>query len=148
MPTSAPMIYLADNWPAAFRGHLFTFNMHGLRANQEILERTGSGYVGHHGQDCLFMADKWFRGIDLGYGPDGGVFAIDWSDTGECHESTGVHRTSGRIFKITYGKPKPVDVSDMSKLDSAALVKLHEHLQRMVRPPGTKRIGRPCRCRR
>ncbi|HZK82587.1 MAG TPA: PVC-type heme-binding CxxCH protein, partial [Humisphaera sp.] len=121
------MIYLADNWPAAFRGHLFTFNMHGLRANQEILERTGSGYVGHHGKDCLFMADKWFRGIDLGYGPDGGVFAIDWSDTGECHESTGVHRTSGRIFKITYGKPKTVDVSDMSKLDSAALVKLHEH---------------------
>ena len=53
----------------------------------------------------LFAADPWFRGIDLGYGPDGGVFVLDWSDTGECHEHNGVHRTSGRIYKVTYGQP-------------------------------------------
>src|SRR5207245_2372909 len=96
------MIYLGDNWPAKYRGHLFTVNLHGRRANQEILERHGSGYVGHHGQDFLVAADPWFRGMELSYGPDGGVFLLDWSDTGECHESTGVHRTSGRIYKITY----------------------------------------------
>ncbi len=100
------MFYLGDNWPAEYRDHLFTWNMHGRRANQEIIERSGSGYVGKHGTDILLAEDKWFRGMELGYGPDGGVFALDWSDTGECHDSTGVHRTSGRIFKITYeGKP-------------------------------------------
>src|SRR5436190_11610449 len=41
------MIYLGDNWPAEYRGNLFTMNLHGRRANREILERTGSGYVGH-----------------------------------------------------------------------------------------------------
>ena len=43
------MIYLADDWPARFHGKLFTFNFHGRRANQEILVRQGSGYVGQHG---------------------------------------------------------------------------------------------------
>ncbi len=121
------MIYQGDNWPAEYRGHLFTFNMHGLRANQEILERSGSGYVGHHGKDMLQAEDKWFRGIDLGYGPDGGVFGLDWSDTGECHDHTGVHRTSGRIFKVTYGEPKLNGPSDLTKLSASELVKLHAH---------------------
>lgn len=30
------------------------------------------------------------------------MMVIDWSDTGECHEQTGVHRTSGRIYKVIY----------------------------------------------
>ena len=121
------MIYLGDNWPAEYRGHLFTLNLHGLRANQEILERQGSGYVGHHGQDFFIAGDPWFRGMEIGYGPDGGVFVLDWSDTGECHESTGVHRTSGRIFKITYGDPKPVPAFDLARLEAGELVKLQAH---------------------
>ena len=128
------MFYQGDNWPAEYRGHLFTWNMHGRRANQEIIERSkmadgrpGSGYVGKHGTDILLAEDKWFRGLDLDYGPDGGVFAIDWSDTGECHDSTGVHRTSGRIFKITYGEPKRVEPFDLAKMSQSELVKLHTH---------------------
>jgi deoxyribose-phosphate aldolase len=34
------------------------------------------------------------------------------ASVGECHEATGVHRTSGRIYKITYGEPKRVEVGD------------------------------------
>jgi len=121
------MIYLGDNWPAEYRGHLFTWNMHGRRANQEILERSGSGYVGRHGTDVFLAEDKWFRGLELSCGPDGGVFALDWSDTGECHDSTGVHRTSGRIFKITAGDPQRPGAGDLAKLSSRELVKLHTH---------------------
>ncbi|MFM8469901.1 MAG: PVC-type heme-binding CxxCH protein [Limisphaerales bacterium] len=121
------MIYQGDNWPAQYRGRLFTLNMHGRRANQEILERKGSGYVGKHGQDLFIVPDKWFRGMELTYGPDGGVYVADWSDTGECHDSTGVHRTSGRIYKITYGEPKRPAVSDLTKLSVAELVRLHTH---------------------
>ncbi len=121
------MIYLGDNWPAEYRGKLFTWNMHGRRANQEILERSGSGYVGHHGKDILLAEDKWFRGMELSYGPDGGVFALDWSDTGECHNANGVSRTSGRIFKITYGNPKRVEPFDLAKSDSRELAKQHTH---------------------
>lgn len=121
------MIYLGDNWPAEYRGRLFTLNLHGRRMNQEILERSGSGYVAKHGEDTFFFNDGWFRGLDLSYGPDGGVFVLDWSDTGECHEHTGVHRTSGRIYKIIYGEPKPSSNFNLTELSVTELVKLHQH---------------------
>ena len=121
------MIYLGDNWPADYRGRLLTLNMHGRRANVERLEREGSGYVARHEPDTLFAADPWFRGIDLSYGPDGGVFVLDWSDTGECHDHTGVHRSSGRIFKVTHGEPQRVTIPDLSKLPTADLLALLSH---------------------
>ncbi len=97
------LIYNGDTWPEAYRGKLMTINMHGMRVNVERLERTGTGYVGKHEPDFLISKDPFFRGTDLSVGPDGNVTLIDWSDTGECHESTGVHRDSGRIYKIRYG---------------------------------------------
>ncbi len=100
------MIYQADQWPEKYRNKLFTLNMHGRRANVERLERNGSGYVGKHEPDVFLSDDPWFRGIEISTGPDGSGFILDWSDTGECHESTGVHRTSGRIFRISYGESK------------------------------------------
>jgi putative membrane-bound dehydrogenase-like protein len=124
---SGTMIYLADQWPAEYRGRLLTLNMHGRRANVEKLERHGSGYVAGHDPDTLFAADPWFRGIELGYGPDGSVFILDWSDTGECHEATGVHRTSGRIFRVSYGKPAPQVTKDVTKCSEKELVELHRH---------------------
>src|SRR5436190_3012476 len=119
------MVYLGDNWPAQYRGNFFTLNFFGRRANQELLERLGSGYVARHGTDCFFFGDPWFRGMDLSYGPDGGVFVLDWSDTGECHETTGVHRTSGRIYKITYGEAKRAEVGNVAQLNARELVQLH-----------------------
>ena len=136
------MIYLGDNWPDAYRGKLYMLNYFGRRANQEILERSGSGYVGKHGDDCLFFGDGWFRGIDLGYGPDGGVYVLDWSDTGECHENTGVHRTSGRIYKITYGQPKPPTVGDLVEARNQRPGQAPPSQERMVRAASTPTIGR------
>ncbi len=121
------MIYLADQWPAAYRDKLFTLNFHGRRVNVDRLERSGSGYVGRHEPDIFFAADPWFRGIDLSYGPDGSVFVLDWSDTGECHEHDGVHRSSGRIYRFTYGEPPRLDIHDVSKLGEHDLVALHSH---------------------
>lgn len=100
---SGMMIYQSDNWPKEYRNQLFTLNLHGQRINQDHLEREGAGFVGKHGQDVVHWNDPWFRGIELSSGPDGSVYVIDWSDIGECHENDGVHRTSGRIYRISYG---------------------------------------------
>lgn len=121
------MIYLADQWPEPYQQKLFTLNFHGRRVNVERLERDGSGYAGRHEPDMLFAADAWFRGIDLSYGPDGSVFVLDWSDTGECHEHEGVHRTSGRIYRVTYGEPARPGVRDVATLGERELVELHLH---------------------
>jgi putative membrane-bound dehydrogenase-like protein len=126
---SGLMIYLGDNWLAQYRNELFTLNFHGRRINQDHLDRQGSGYAGRHRPDLVKFADPWFRGVDLAYGPDGGVFVLDWSDTGECHENDadGVHRETGRIFKITYGTVHKPGVSDVSKLPDLELVRLQLH---------------------
>lgn len=118
------MIYQGDNWPDEYRGRLFTLNFHGRRINVERLERQGSGYVGRHDRDLLTVGDPWFRGMDLIEGPDGGVYISDWSDTGECHDNDGVHRSSGRIYKVTYGEPKPPAFGDLTKLADEKLVPL------------------------
>ncbi|QDS93615.1 Cytochrome c [Roseimaritima multifibrata] len=99
------MIYQGTQWPVKYHNKLFTVNMHGLRVNVERLERQGAGYVGRHEPDFLISKDPFFRGLDIRTGPDGHAYVIDWSDTGECHDSTGVHRTSGRIFRLAYSSP-------------------------------------------
>lgn len=106
------MIYQGTQWPEQYRDRLYTLNMHGLRANQERLDRDGSGYLAKHEPDLFIVADKWFRGMEMTAGPDGSVYVADWSDTGECHERNGVHRRSGRIYRIAYEpndgkKPSP-----------------------------------------
>jgi len=121
------MVYLGDNWPKEYRDRFYMINMHGRRLNSEILERHASGYIARHGKDLVISSDPWFRPIEVTYGPDGGVYIIDWSDTGECHENNGVHRTSGRIYKITYGTPKFPGPFDLSRKSNTELVELHRH---------------------
>jgi len=121
------MIYQGDNWPEEYRGGVFTVNLHGLRLNQDKLVRQGAGYVGKHAADLAITTDEWFRGIELTYGPDGGVYIIDWSDVGECHENDGVHRTTGRIYKLTHGKPAAIKNLDLSEEPNAVLLALQGH---------------------
>lgn len=122
------MIYLGNNWPDEYRGRIFMCNTHGRRMNQNILERSGSAYVGKRAPDLFFANQPWFRGVSVLYGPDGGVFISDWTDFGECHDNDGVHRSSGRIFKMTYGKPALSRESlAMLQGDHEMLAQLHLH---------------------
>src|SRR5882762_6387563 len=101
---SGLMIYLGAHWPAEYQGQVFALNFHGRRVNEDLLQGHGSGYVARHGPDFMKFQDPWFRGVDLDYGADGQVSVLDWSDTGECHENDadGVHRETGRIYKVSY----------------------------------------------
>jgi putative heme-binding domain-containing protein len=130
------MIYQGDNWPSQYRDKLMTLNLHGRRVNVEAIERKGSALVMKHQPDILKSDDQWFRGIELSQGPDGAVTILDWSDIGECHDQDGIHRTTGRIFKVGYGNPKQPGV-DFAKATPAELVELqrskNEWLVRMAR---------------
>ena len=87
-------------WPHRLHGRLLTLNFHGRRINVDRLDPEGSGFVGRHDPDLAFFGDPWFRGIDLVPLAADRVAILDWSDTGECHEHTGVHRSSGRIYLL------------------------------------------------
>lgn len=118
------MIYRGTQWPEQYWNKLLTLNFHGRRANVERLDREGSAIIGKHEPDVFLFGDPWFRAIDISQGPDGAAYVLDWSDFGECHDSDGVHRTSGRIYKIKYGTEKPAPLPDLSKLDGESLVKM------------------------
>ncbi|WDQ15577.1 PVC-type heme-binding CxxCH protein [Rhodopirellula sp. P2] len=106
------MIYQESTWPTEYQDDLYTLNFHGRRANRERLEPHGTGYVGKHEKDFFLSGDVWFRGMEMSAGPDGNVIVLDWADLGECHEHSGVHRSSGRIFQIRYEVGTPDDVAD------------------------------------
>ncbi len=131
------MIYQGTNFPPEYRGKVFMNNLHGHRVNVDRIEREGSGYAARHEPDFMKMDDPWFRATEIQYGPDGGVYILDWCDIGECHEEDGVHRTSGRIYKITYGDPVKPAETDLTKLSGEELAKLqlsdNEWLVRMSR---------------
>jgi putative membrane-bound dehydrogenase-like protein len=124
---SGTLIYLGDNFPKEYYGTLFTCNIHGNRVNNDSLERKGSGWVAKHRPDFFKANDPWFRGVALAMGPDGDMYIADWSDTGECHDYEQVHRQSGRIYKVVYGKPAMQRAMDIAKLSNTELAKLADH---------------------
>ncbi|MCF3649388.1 PVC-type heme-binding CxxCH protein [Synoicihabitans lomoniglobus] len=124
------MIYLGDNWPEIYRDHLFTHNLHGHQLNQQHNVPDGSGYETlHAGFDLMFAPDTTFMAVDLQYGPDGGVYVIDWCDHQHCHSPREDiwERHNGRIYRMTWSdtwQPAPVDLGAMSDLELAGL---HTH---------------------
>ncbi len=119
------MVYLGDNWPQRYRNSIFMNNIHGNRVNMDRLVRRGSGYMGRHGDDFLMANDRWFRGINLRYGPDGTVYLIDWYDQNACHRVNPEiwDRSNGRVYNISYGVAdrKAVDLESMDDAELAAL---------------------------
>lgn len=122
------MIYLGDNWPEQWRNRLLTNNIHGHRLNvEDLTTRRGSGYRVDHLPNFLYSHDKRFMAVNLRYGPDGGVYMIDWYDQQNCHTPREVwDRSNGRIYKLTHGKPKPAKV-DIAAASDEQLVEYHLH---------------------
>jgi putative membrane-bound dehydrogenase-like protein len=124
------MVYLGDNWPEIYRDRIFTHNLHGRQMNHQEAVRQGSGYeVFHAGHDILHAPDETYVAVDLQYGPDGAVYAIDWSDRQHCHNpATEIwDRSNGRLYRMAWAETfRPVAVNLAAKTD-AELVALHAH---------------------
>lgn len=114
------LIYHGQNFPPEWRGQIFMCNTHGRRVNVNRLIRNGAGYVGSRAPDFLTVNSDWFRGVELRCGPRGCLYVSDWSDYGECHDHDGVHRTSGRIYRINYeGLPAYADSAHVDEVGTA-----------------------------
>lgn len=124
------MIYLGDNWPAIYRNHLFTHNLHGHQINHQRNVRSGSGYETFHGgSDMLFSANPTYLPVDLRTGPDGAVYSIDWSDTQHCHNPrTEVwDRSNGRVYRMQWAATYQPRSVNLRSLDDLGLAELHTH---------------------
>lgn len=125
---SDAMIYLGDRWPEKYRGSVFLSNIHGRRLNRDRIVQDDPTLPirAVHAPDFLRTDDPWFRAVSLVTGPSGDVVFSDWSDQGECHDRDGVHRTSGRLYRLSYGPPQRKEV-DLRAASNEALVDLQFH---------------------
>lgn len=124
------MIYLGDNWPAEYRNHLLTHNLHGHQINHQINRREGGGYnTVHAGQDLLFCADRQYIGVDLLYGPDGAVYMNDWYDPRHCHNPDVEQwdRGNGRIYRMKYDATWQATPVDYTAVPDSILVTAQLH---------------------
>ncbi|HUS37022.1 MAG TPA: PVC-type heme-binding CxxCH protein [Verrucomicrobiae bacterium] len=141
-------VYQGGSWPAEYRGKVFMNNIHGQRLNMDILERQGSGYVAHHGNDFINFNDRWSQILNMLTDQDGSMFMIDWYDKNQCHHNNveGHDRDNGRIFKLVYNNQKGTQI-DLTKKSDAELVDLQLHVNdfyvRHARRILQERFGNP-----
>ena len=121
-------IYLAGEFPPAFRGDLLFHNLHGHRVVRDRVEADGSGYVGRHRPDFALSHDHNEVGVGVMLGPDGAIYTSDWHDPQTCHNRTPEtwDRTDGRIFRVRYGQVKPYRFN-LWEASDAELVAMLKH---------------------
>ena len=123
------MIYLGDRWPQSYRNQLFMNNIHGQRLNVDVLNPSGSGYIGSHGPDFLLTGDNASQILNLRYGPDGNAWMIDWYDMQACHrpEVNRHDRSNGRIYKVSYGDDEATRSVDLATRSDDQLAQMALH---------------------
>jgi len=92
-------IYLSDAFPESQHGRVFMANIHEHAVLSDVLERKGSGFVGHHGDDFLVANNAQWVGFSMEIGPEGGVYVLDWHDGDICGKEV-LNQETGRIFRI------------------------------------------------
>ncbi|MEO5599777.1 MAG: PVC-type heme-binding CxxCH protein [Cyclobacteriaceae bacterium] len=92
-------IYLSDAFPDSQQGRVFMANIHEHAVLSDVLERKGSGYTGHHGEDFAMANNAQWVGFSMEIGPDGGVYVLDWHDADICGKEV-LNAETGRIFRI------------------------------------------------
>ena len=92
-------IYLADEFPKEYRDRIIMANLHEHDVITDVLEPSGSGFIGHHGDEPLFANDNAWVGFSMEIGPDGAAYVLDWHDSDICGNA--IHdKDTGRIYRL------------------------------------------------
>ena len=122
-------IYQSDAFPASQSGRVFMANIHEHAVLSDVLERKGSGFTAHHGDDFVLANNAHWIGFSLEIGPDGALYVLDWHDGDICGQDT-LHKDTGRVFRIapkqSLAQAWPRRYADLGTMTDAELVALQE----------------------
>jgi putative membrane-bound dehydrogenase-like protein len=118
--------YLADTFPAEYRDRLFMCNIHQHEVLTDVMTRSGSGYIGSHGDDFMPINDLAWVGFSVEIGPEGGVYILDWHDTDICGNAINFPN-SGRIYRILPENAPKIAQPNLRELSDLELVEMQMH---------------------
>ncbi|KAA0988847.1 PVC-type heme-binding CxxCH protein [Dyadobacter aurulentus] len=120
-PTAGIEIVSSRQFPDEVQGDFLVNNNIGFQGTKQhrIIPR-GSGIGSKEVEAILQSEDPNFRPIDIEFGPDGGLYIVDWYNPLISHgenppRDPARDKSHGRVWRITYkGKPA-LKVTDVSK---------------------------------
>lgn len=134
-PTAGIEIVSSRQFPDEVQGDFLVNNNIGFQGTKQhrIIPR-GSGIGSKEVEAILQSEDPNFRPIDIEFGPDGGLYIVDWYNPLISHgenppRDPARDKSHGRVWRITYkGKPalKVTDISKQSISELLNNLKVHE----------------------
>ena len=123
------IFYRADQFPAEFRDRYIAADLLGHAINWHKVQSVGSSFHSEHGGELLRANDSSFAPSDVTLGPDGCVYVADWNDARTAHPDPDADwdRSTGRIYRISYGAAPVLPPFDLSRKTSLELVQLLDH---------------------
>ena len=120
---------LSGSFPAEWKNVAFLANPITSTVNAVQVTRNADGTVSaKHLPDLLTSKDKWFRPVNMEFGPDGCLYIADWYNKIISHnEIPTTHpdrdKSHGRIWRIRHKSQQPRDVPDYYNVKTEYLVK-------------------------
>jgi hypothetical protein len=134
----APTLYLADHFPAAYRGNHFSCEPAQNLLHRCLLEPQGAGFTvrrAEEGREFLTSRDPWFRPVNLAVGPEGALYVVDmYREIIEDYsaiprylqqqylESLRNGHDRGRIWRIFHGEEAPALDANLSAASTEQLL--------------------------
>ncbi|HTN06225.1 PVC-type heme-binding CxxCH protein [Agriterribacter sp.] len=120
---------LSGSFPAQWKNVAFLANPITSTVNAVKITRNADGTVSAtHLPDLLTSEDKWFRPVNMEFGPDGCLYIADWYNKIISHnEIPTTHpdrdKTHGRIWRIRHKSQQPRVIPDYYRVKTEDLVK-------------------------
>lgn len=120
---------LSGSFPSEWKNVAFLANPITSTVNAVKITRNADGTVSaEHLPDLLTSKDKWFRPVNMEFGPDGCLYIADWYNKIISHnEIPTTHpdrdKTHGRIWRIRHKSQQPRNVPNYYDVKTDELVK-------------------------
>lgn len=93
----------------------------------KIIRNADGTVSASHLPDLLSSEDKYFRPVNMEFGPDGCLYIADWYDKIISHNEVATthpdrDKLLGRIWRIRHKSQQPVAIPDFTKLKTESLV--------------------------